>query len=129
VPTHSEFEIRADAPSGLVRIHYRGRVTAAAVQACCAEVERLLPEMRAGFTVLTDLSELESMDLDCVPHLTRMMDLSRERGVGTVIRVIPDPTKDIGFNILSIIHYRRGVQVITCDTLAEAERALQPAKK
>ena len=69
------------------------------------------------------------MDLDCVPHLTKIMDLSRAHGVGTVVRVIPDPDKDIGFSILSIIHYRRGVRIVTCESLAEAERVLPSAAK
>ena len=64
------------------------------------------------------------MELDCVDSLTRVMECFKSSGVGTVVRVIPDPAKDIGFNILSITHYRRGVKVITCETLAEAERVL-----
>lgn len=119
------FTIQLDAPRNLVRIQYLGHVTAEKMDACVNEIERLLPAMQAGFTVLTDLSALESMELDCVPHLTRIMDLSKARGIGTVVRIIPDRDKDIGFNILSIIHYRRGVKIITCDTLAEAERALK----
>ena len=123
------FEVRSDTVRNLVRIRYLGHVTAAGMKACRAQVETQLSAMRAGFTVLTDLSGLESMDLDCVGHLTKIMDLSRAKGVGTVVRVIPDPSKDIGFKILSIIHYRRGVKIITCDTLAAAERALKaPAK-
>lgn len=129
MPHKNEFEVRTDGLPDLVRIRYVGRVTAAGTKACCAEIERLLPEVRAGFTVLTDLSALDSMDLDCVPHLTKIMDLSRAKGVGTVVRVIPDPDKDIGFNILSIIHYRRGVRIVTCETLAEAEKIVKPAKQ
>jgi hypothetical protein len=53
------------------------------------------------------------------------MELFKTRSIGTVVRVIPDPEKDIGFNILSLTHYRRGVKIVTCETLAEAERALQ----
>jgi hypothetical protein len=41
-----------------------------------------------------------------------------------VVRVIPDPHKDIGLNILSLFHYRRGVRIVTCETLEEAMRAL-----
>jgi hypothetical protein len=89
-----------------------------------AAVEALLPRTRPGFTVLTDLSALDSMDLDCVADLTKIMDLCRAHEIGTVVRVIPDPAKDIGFNILSIVHYRGGVRIVTCETLAEAERAL-----
>jgi hypothetical protein len=119
------FKIQPDAARNLVHIWYQGHVTAAGMAACVKEVERHLPAMRAGFTMLTDLTALEAMELDCVPHLTRIMDLSKAQGVGTVVRVIPDRAKDIGFNILSIIHLRRGVKVVTCDTLAEAERALK----
>jgi len=129
VPSQPEFEIQSDALPDLVRIRYFGHVTPAGVKDCLAEVERLLPKTRPGFMTLTDLSELESMDLDCVPHLTKIMDLCRAKGIGTVVRVIPDPDKDIGFNILSIVHYRRGVKIVTCETLAEAERAIRsPAK-
>lgn len=129
VPSHPEFEIQTDGLPDLVRMRYLGHVTAAAAKACCDEVERVLPKTRPGYTVLTDLSGLESMDLDCVPHLTKIMDLGRAHGIGTVVRVIPDPSKDIGFNILSIIHFRRGVKIVTCETLAEAERVIQPRVK
>jgi hypothetical protein len=44
--------------------------------------------------------------------------------VETVVRVIPDPHKDIGLNIMSLFHYRRRVRIITCETLAEALRSL-----
>jgi hypothetical protein len=44
--------------------------------------------------------------------------------VGTVVRIIPDPTKDIGLNILSVVHLRNGVRVLTLRDAAEAERVL-----
>jgi len=119
-------EVHLDSSKNLVRICYLGHVTPAGMKAGRAQVENILPKLRAGFTVLTDLSGLETMDLDCVTDLTKIMDLCRAKGVGTVVRIVPDPDKDIGFNILSIIHYRRGVKIITCQTLAEAERVLSP---
>ena len=122
--TKPKFELQADAAKNLATLRYFGHVTAADTQAAAAKIERVLPQLRSGFTVLTDLSELESMDLDCVPSLTKIMDLLRAKGVATVVRVVPDAAKDIGFNILSIIHLRRGVKIITCETLEEARRAL-----
>lgn len=123
-----EFELQADGLPHLIRIRYLGHVTAAGMQACQQAIAQVLPRLQAGFTVVTDLSGLDSMDLECAPHLTRIMDLSRDHGIGTVVRIIPDRNKDIGFNILSIIHYRGyHVRIITCETLAEAERALAPA--
>lgn len=123
--TKTAIRVQLEANRNLVRILYLGHVTAADMTVGVKEVERLLLQMKPGFTVLGDLSGLESMDLACVPQVTRMMDLCRVAGIGTVVRVVPDPTKDIGFNILAIIHYRRGVKIITCATLAEAERVLK----
>ena len=42
-----------------------------------------------------------------------------------VVRVIPDPYKDIGLNIVSLFHYPRRVRIVTCETLEEAMRALE----
>ena len=80
--------------------------------------------MRRGFTVLVDISEVETMDLECVPDLTKIMDACKAAGVDTVVRIIPDPRKDIGLKILSIVHYGRGVHVVTCQDAAEAERVI-----
>jgi len=124
MPTKASFEILTDAPRNLLRIRYWGHVTPAKMQACLAAVESHLPQLRAGFTLLTDMRGLEEMDLDCVTALTKIMDHMRAAGVALVVRIVPDPNKDIGLKILSIIHYRRGVRIVTCETLAEAERAL-----
>jgi hypothetical protein len=52
------------------------------------------------------------------------MDLCNKKGIALVVRVIADPRKDIGFNILSIFHYRRGVRIVTVETLDEGLKAL-----
>ena len=41
-----------------------------------------------------------------------------------VVRVIPDPHRDIGMTIMSIFHYRGGTQIFSCETLAQAEQLL-----
>jgi hypothetical protein len=120
----SESTVHGDATRNLIEVRYRGRVTAVEAKAVSAVVMDLLPQMRQGFTFLADLSNLESMELDCAPYITKIMDVCNVAGIGTVVRIIPDPRKDIGFNILSIIHYRRGVHVLTFQNSAEAERAL-----
>ena len=109
----------------MFRISYFGHVDPEAMAACCLQVEKHLRAMRPGFLVLTDLSGLQAMDVDCVIHLAKIMEHLRASGVRTVVRVIPDPDKDIGFNILSIIHLRRGVKVVTCASKAEAESTLK----
>lgn len=118
------FTVRGDIPRNRIEVRYQGRVVAADVQSVREMVVGLLPHMRIGFTFLVDLSGLESMELDCVPFITGIMDSCNVAGIGTVVRIVPDSRKDIGLNILSIIHYRRGVQVLTCENIAEANRVL-----
>jgi anti-anti-sigma regulatory factor len=118
-------EIEVDAIRNLARLRYSGTVKAAQMKVAVEEIEGLLPQLKPGFAVLVDLTKLDVMELDCVPYLTKIMDLCKAQGVRLVVRVIPDRHKDIGLNILSLTHYRGKVQIVTCDTLAEAERALK----
>lgn len=122
MPPPRSHEVQTDLDRNVIELRFRGDVTPADMRACLQEISAVLPQVRPGFTVVTDLSALNTMSLDCAPDLTKAMDAFRARGVATVVRVIPDPTKDIGFNILAIVHYRRGIRVITCKTRAEANR-------
>jgi hypothetical protein len=112
----------------LISISYSGHVGAEEARSCVAEVSGLLRDQKPGFRLLTDLSGLESMDLDCVPHVEKMMDLCDQRGVQAVVRVIPDPHKDIGLNIMSLFHYHRHVHLTTCKTMTEAVKTLAEEK-
>ena len=87
-------------------------------------VKALVAELPPGFRLLVDLSRLESMELECLKVIGRMMELFDRSGAGMVVRVIPDPSKDIGLNIYSIFHYPHRPQIVTCRTMNEAARAL-----
>ena len=88
------------------------------------EVATELAGLSPGFHYLADFSQLMSMSLECAPEMGRTMELIGQAGVGMVVRVIPDPTKDIGMNILTIFHYPAELKVVTCQSLAEAIQAL-----
>jgi hypothetical protein len=115
------YSFRWDAARNLIEIHYQGRVSVPDVRAVAGMVGDALLQARKGFTLLVDLTGLESMELDCAVEITRIMDACNAAGIGTVARIIPDRKKDIGLNILSIIHYRRGVHVLTFEDLVEAQ--------
>lgn len=117
-------ETHHDVARNVVYIRYFGLVTASELGTFVAPLEELLGKMLPGFTLVSDLSGLDSMELGCAVHVTRIMDFCKKQGVAVVVRIVPDPAKDIGLNILTLTHYRGAVQVITCATLAEAERAL-----
>src|SRR5450759_2226497 len=92
-------------PERLLRIAYSQHVAAEEMGRCLEQITKLLAEIEPGFHALTDLSNLESMDFHCAPHSASMMELLRGKGFYLVVRVVPDPHKDIGLNILSLFHY------------------------
>ena len=118
------FNVRIDPARNLVHIQSSGVFTPADMKAAANKIEPVLPKLRPGFTLFADFSRVYAMDLDCVPHLTRIMDNFRAREVGLIVRLLPRPDRDIGINLLSLVHYRGRVKTITVDTLAEAERAI-----
>ena len=92
---------------------------------CCLEKVRImLVNIKPGFRLLTDLTSLDSMDVLCSKDLGEMMSLCNANGISAVIRVVPDPKKDIGFTLMEPFHYGEHVVVTTFDTLAEAIHSL-----
>ncbi len=100
--------------------HVRGTDLAGSQQDFSAALSQLSP----GFTLLTDLTSLDLLDKDCLDQIARNMDQCHERGVGLIIRIIPDASKDIGLSILSVFHYPRRPRTVTCKSMLEAARAL-----
>jgi hypothetical protein len=119
----SALSVSSDASRKLVRVQFRGVVTAEQVSAEVDRMRELVATFPPGFTMITDLTALERMDIDCGPHVARLMDVCLHAGIAEVIRVIPDQHKDIGFTILSLIHYRGKVRTVTVETREEAERS------
>jgi hypothetical protein len=109
---------------GLLHLSYIEHVDAAELDRGYEDVATLLKDLPAGFSMLVDLGRLESMDTDCVAALGKIMDLLDQRGLEQVVRVIPDPAKDIGFNILARFHYHHNPRMNNCETMLEAAKLL-----
>jgi anti-anti-sigma regulatory factor len=116
------FEV--DQPQNLLAIRYRGAIAPQEAEQGLAEIRSGLAKLTSGFRLLADLTELEKMDVACAPFIEKAMDLCNEKGASMVVRVIPDPHRDIGMQVMSIFHYRGEVQILTCQTLAEAKELL-----
>jgi anti-anti-sigma regulatory factor len=108
----------------LLCLNYVQRVSSAELAAVRDDLKAALADLPDGFRLLVDLSQVEFMDPDCLPDLGRAMELFDQRGVSLIVRVIPDASKDIGLNILTLFHYPHHPRVITCQNLAEALRQL-----
>lgn len=84
------------------------------------DISTLLAELSPGFRLLVDFCRLEAMDPTCAPEIGRTMEMLDQGGLDVVVRVIPDPGKDIGMTILGLFHYSPRIKVVTCETMAEA---------
>ena len=111
-------------PKQLLCLSFIDRVSVEELQEGYQEMVKLLEDLTSGFRVLGDLSHLGVFGPNCATQIGKAMELCDKKGVGLVVRVIPDPGKDIGLNILSVFHYQRRPRIVTCQTLAEAGEIL-----
>jgi len=118
------YAVELDQSKRLLVISAVQRVTAAEAKLAAQRVRELLQDVVPGFRVLADFRWLDSMDSASARHIAEIMDVLTERGVGSVTRVIRDPHKDIGLNILSKFHYGPEVRIATFGTLADALQSL-----
>ena len=118
------FQIETDKSRNLLSFIFSGHVTPEETRRWREQLCKYAAGMQAGFTLLTDMSGLDLMDIDCAPDIEWSMEALDEAGIAKVVRIIPDPRKDIGLNIMSRFHYRPRVRIVTCETMEEALRAL-----
>ena len=118
------YSVEADKSKRFLVISAAGHVTGEEVKEAARQVREIVEDVKPGFRVLTDFRWLDSMEPAAARHVAEIMDALAEKKVGLVVRVVPDPRKDIGLNILSQFHYGSDVRVATFESLAEALQVL-----
>jgi anti-anti-sigma regulatory factor len=118
------YVVELDQSKRLLVISAVQQVTAAEAKLAARRVRELLQDVTPGFRVLADFRWLDSMDSAAARHIAEIMDALAEKGLTSVTRVIPDPHKDIGLNILSQFHYGPEIQIATFETMADALQSL-----
>jgi len=118
------YAVELDRSNRLLVISVAQRVTAEEAKLAAQRVRELLQDVVPGFRVLADFRWLDSMDSAAARHIAEIMDALAEKGLASVTRVIPDPHKDIGLNILSQFHYGPEIKIATFETLADALQSL-----
>ena len=109
-----------DRKHNAVVIEFEGHVDTTQGEQFFKDIQKVVPKHGKGFTLLTDMTSLDKMDLQVKDAITKAMDLFNDNGITRVLRVIPDDDKDIGFNILSAFHYSKGVKILTLQSREEA---------
>lgn len=115
---------KVDEAGGVLTMSYSQHIRADEMRRCLGTVRDLMDNLKPGFLLLTDLSNLESMDASCAPELGAIMDLCSAKGMSAVVQVIPDPNKDIGFDLIACFHHDPPVKTQTHASLAEAIKSL-----
>lgn len=119
------FTVKLDQSRNAVTISYSGRVTPDETRLCAEEIRLALTILQPGFRLIVDLTDLRAMDIACSPLIADIMEICNAAGVAEVVRIIPDPTRDIGLQIMSFFHYGGHVHILTCATVAEARQMLE----
>jgi prephenate dehydratase len=68
------------------------------------------------------------MEFSVKGEIEKAMDLFNAQGVTEIIRVIPDPNMDIGFNLMSTSDYSKQVKVHTLRSRQAADAHLENEK-
>ena len=110
----------ADKSGKILSLSYGKHVGLQDMHRCVEAVRGVMPRLKPGFVLLSDLSHLEAMDPACAQPVGTLLDLCSARGISTLVRVMPDPSKDIGFNIISHFHLPPPVKMVAHESLAEA---------
>jgi len=118
------YAVELDKSKRLLVISGAERVTAHQVKAAAQRVRELLHDVAPGFRVLVDFRWMNSMESEAAPHLAEIMETLTEKGVASVARVVSDPHKDIGLNILSQFHYGPDIPIAIFNTLADAVQSI-----
>ena len=118
------FLVALNKPRQLLHLSYIGHVMPEELRRGYADAQAMAADLKPGFHLLADFARLDSMDLACRTELGRLMELADQGGVGLLVRVIPDPSKDIGLDILALFHYRKRPRMVTCKNMVEAAEKL-----
>lgn len=118
------YAVELDESKRLLVISAAQTVTAEDARMAAQRIRELLRDVAPKFHVLADFRWLKSMDSAAARHIATIMDVLAEKEVASVTRVMPDPHKDIGLNILSQFHYGPHVQIATFEKLADAIQSI-----
>ena len=121
-------KVKYDRKRNTVIVEFEGNVDVGQAKQFFADLEKTRPEPEKDFKLLTDFSLVDAMEFNVKREIEKAMDLFNAQGVTEILRVIPDPNMDIGFNLMSASHYSKQIKVHTLRSRQEAEAHLGSEK-
>ena len=117
-------KVSYDRERNAVIIEFAGKINIAEAERSYPEIQKVVSKAGKGFKLLTDLTLVEVMESEVQATIKKTMDFLNKQGVTEIMRVVPAPEKDLGFNILSLFHYSKKVRFLTLNSREEAEERL-----
>ncbi len=112
--------VEIDRSKRLLIISAAGHVRTDEVQQAVQDVREALQQVALGLRVLIDFRWLESIHPSAAPHIAQIMEGLAQKQVASVIRIVSDPGKDVGLQMLSHFRYSDELPISTVETLVEA---------
>ena len=119
------YRVEVNTQNNTLEIHFTEYFDEEQGEKLISQLSARLCNLKPGFKLLTDLSQLRHMDLEAHSSIDSIMELCNKHGVSKVVRVITRNTSDIGFNITSLFHYSHRVIIHTCESLSEAQKEME----
>ena len=104
----------------LLIVSAAGHVSTDEVKEAAVRLHEALQIVAPGLRALMDFRYLESIHPSAAPHISAIMKALAEKKVASVIRIIPDPGKDVGLKMLAQFRYNTELSISTVETLVEA---------
>src|SRR3954463_13511804 len=118
------YSVEVDQSKRVVVLSVVKHVTAEETRDASRQLREKLENVAPGFDVLVDFRWLDSMEAASAKYIGEIMDTLSQKHVRSITRVIPDPHKDIGLNILSHFHYGPEIEIATFESFADAIQSL-----
>ena len=118
------YSVEVDQSKRVVVLSVVKNVTAEETRNASRQLREKLESVAPGFDVLVDFRWLDSMEAASAKYIGEIMDTLSQKRVRSITRVIPDPHKDIGLNILSQFHYGPEIEIATFESFADAIHSL-----
>lgn len=110
---------------GLLQLSFIGDVDPPQIHRELEFLPRLLEDLPEGFILIVDLERLGTMPKECAHGIGLLMEMFDQKGERQVVRVIPDKSKDIGFQVLYLLHYKNPPPLVICESMNEACAVLE----
>jgi len=121
-------KVNYDGEHNTVIVEFKGDINEAQAEQFFSDIETVIPKHGKGFKILTDFSLVHDMDLAVQRGIKKAMKLFTARGVTEILRVLPNPDMEIGFNIMSAFNYSKEIEIHTFHSREEAQARLRGEK-